>query len=112
MKTILPRNCTKFVWRYWWIKRNHKQRVWKTARRPKRKLSVKKKDIFRKKIFIKKFLLKKYNFKKIYQLKSLYVWAKKIPGNNILNFYLSLEFQLSTVCLRMHFFWRLNASRV
>lgn len=80
-------------------------------RKPRRKLSLRAKAIYKKKIYFKKFIIKHYNFKKIYQLKNLYRWVKKIPGNKITNFFLSLESQLSSVCLRMHFFWRLKTAR-
>jgi hypothetical protein len=73
-------------------------------RLPKRKLSLRAKDTFKKKIYFKKFLIKHYNFRKMYQLKNLYKWSKKIPGHNIINFFLSLESQLSSICVRMHFF--------
>jgi ribosomal protein S4 len=113
LKTILPTNYSKpYIWAEWGKGGKPDQFIFKSKRKPKRKLPIRQKDTFKKKIIIKKFLIKKYNFKKIYQLKNLHSWSKKIPGNNIINFYLSLESQLSTVCVRMHFFWTLNTARV
>lgn len=113
LKKQKPINVLKFYTRRKWGG-FRKRRLIKfiPKRLPKRKLFYRAKDTFKKKIYFKKFLIKHYNFRKMYQLKNLYKWSKKIPGHKIINFFLSLESQLSSICVRMHFFWSLKSARV
>jgi ribosomal protein S4 len=112
LKKQNPINVLKFNRKKKWVGPRKRRAIkFLPKRLPKRKLSVRARDTFKKKIYFKKFLIKYYNFRKVYQLKNIYRWSKKIPGNNIINFFLSLESQLGSVCVRMHFFWTLKSAR-
>ena len=112
LKKQRPANLLKYNIRVKWLyiqkKRVHK---YYSRRVPKKKLSLRGRDTFKKKLYFKKFLIKYYNFRRVFHLKSIHKWAFRKPGNNVINFFLSLESQISSVCLRMHFFWTLKKSR-
>jgi ribosomal protein S4 len=79
--------------------RRKKRRRWKLVQ-------SKAKDIYKKKIYFKKFLVRFYGFLKIKQLKTLVLKANKQFGFKVINFFLLMEGQLATTCLRMHLFWK------
>jgi ribosomal protein S4 len=79
---------------------------------PKKKLILRAKDSYKKKLYFKKFLVKYYSFRRIHQVKKLYNILSRKLGSNIINFFMHLELQLSSVCLRMNFFWNLYKARL
>jgi ribosomal protein S4 len=83
-----------------------------TRYQPKKKLMLRFKDIYKKKLYFKKFLARHYSFRRIHQLKNLYNLVDKKPGNRIINLFMYLESQLSSICLRMYFFLNLHKARL
>jgi ribosomal protein S4 len=75
-----------------------------TRYQPKKKLILRFKDTYKKKLYFKKFLARYYGFRRIHQLKNLYNVVAKKSGNKIINLFMYLESQLSSICLRMRFF--------
>jgi ribosomal protein S4 len=79
---------------------------------PKKKLILRFKDTYKKKLYFKKFLVKYYGFRRIRQLKNLYTLVDKKSGNRITNLFMHLESQLSSICVRMYFFFNLYKARL
>lgn len=105
-------NLFKFKIRKRWLKDKKKNIKWVIPKwLPKKKLIIRSKDVYKKKLYFRKFLVKYYNFRRLYQFKNLYNKIHKKPGNKIINLYIYLESQLSSICVRMHFFWTLQKSK-
>jgi ribosomal protein S4 len=106
-------NSFKYRVRKKWLGKGKKKlKTLVTRYQPKKKLILRFKDVYKKKLYFKKFLVRYYGFKRIRQLKNLYNVVAKKPGNKIINIFMYLESQLSSICLRMNFFWNLHKSRL